>query len=325
MTIASGTTQGATAPAASRFPWGRIREFLPILSFAAILAFFAVATNGRLVTARNLTLILSGGYTTMIATVGVYMIMSMGCLDFSQGSMLGLCCAVVCYLSHVSLPVAILGGILTGALIGLVNALFAVKGQVPSFVVTICMMFLLRGVIAYVTTTSPVYASPEVTAFAMNTPLLMGVTIAVLIIAFLVLRFTALGANLKAIGAGEKGARFAGIRVQRTKIIIYMVAGCITGFAALINAVKVGSVTSSSGNMLETQILIALVLGGMPINGGARARFSNVVTGVLSYLILQRGLVMMGFTTEIQQLILGVVFVIMVAVFSERAANQVIK
>ena len=76
---------------------------------------------------------------------------------------------------------------------------------------------------------------------------------------------------------------------------------------------------------LETQILIALVLGGMPINGGARSRFSSVVTGVLSYLVLQRGLVMLGFTTEIQQLILGIVFVIMVAVFSERASNQVIK
>ena len=77
--------------------------------------------------------------------------------------------------------------------------------------------------------------------------------------------------------------------------------------------------------MFETQLLIAMVLGGMPINGGARARFSNVVVGVLSYLVLQKGLVMMGFTTEIQQLILGVVFILMVTVFSERSANQVIK
>lgn len=323
--MASTDTKAVMADQEKKFDWHQIKSFLPIISFVAIVAFFAVATGGLLITPRNITLIISGGFTLMIATVGVYMIMSMGCLDFSQGSMMGLSCAVVCFLSQYNPVIAILGGIATGAVIGLINAVFHVKGQIQSFVVTMCMMFLLRGVIAYVTTTSPVYAATYLTALATNTPLLIGITVAVLVVAYLVLHFTALGSNLKAIGASESGARFAGINVQRTKIIIYVVAGCITGFAALINAIRVGSVTASSGNMLETQILIALVLGGMPINGGARSRFSSVVTGVLSYLVLQRGLVMMGFTTEIQQLIMGIVFVIMVAIFSERAANQVIK
>ena len=323
--MASTNTKAAAGVQEKKFDWHQIKSYLPIISFVAIVAIFAILTRGQLVTPKNITLIISGGFTLMIATVGVYMIMSMGCLDFSQGSMMGLSCAVVCFLSHYNPFVAILGGMATGALIGLVNAVFHVKGQIQSFVVTMCMMFLLRGIIAYVTTTSPVMASTTLTALATNTPLLVGIVVVVLVIAYLVLHFTALGSNLKAIGASESGARFAGINVQRTKIIIYIVAGAITGFAALINAIRVGSVTSSSGNMLETQILIALVLGGMPINGGARSRFSSVVTGVLSYLVLQRGLVMLGFTTEIQQLILGVVFVIMVAIFSERAANQVIK
>ena len=323
--MASTNTKAAAEVQEKKFDWHQIKSLLPIISFVAIVAIFAILTGGALVTPRNITLIISGGFTLMIATVGVYMIMSMGCLDFSQGSMMGLSCAVVCYLSQFNPFVAILGGMATGALIGLVNAVFHVKGQIQSFVVTMCMMFLLRGIIAYITTSSPVMASTTLTSLATNTPLLVGIVVVVLVIAYLVLHFTALGSNLKAIGASESGARFAGINVQRTKIIIYVVAGAITGFAALINAIRVGSVTSSSGNMLETQILIALVLGGMPINGGARSRFSSVVTGVLSYLVLQRGLVMLGFTTEIQQLILGVVFVIMVAVFSERAANQVIK
>ncbi|MBM6687618.1 ABC transporter permease [Collinsella ihumii] len=323
--MASTNTKAAAEVQEKKFDWHQIKSYLPIISFVAIVAIFAILTGGALITPRNITLIISGGFTLMIATVGVYMIMSMGCLDFSQGSMMGLSCAVVCFLSQYNPILAIVGGMATGALIGLINALFHVKGQVQSFVVTMCMMFLLRGVIAYITTSSPVYAATYLTALATNTPLLIGIVVAVLVIAYLVLHFTALGSNLKAIGASESGARFAGINVQRTKIIIYVVAGAITGFAALINAIRIGSVTSQAGNMLETQILIALVLGGMPINGGARSRFSSVVTGVLSYLVLQRGLVMLGFTTEIQQLILGIVFVIMVAVFSERAANQVIK
>lgn len=300
------------------------RKFLPFFGFLIILGFFAITTGGAILTPKNITLILSGGYMLMIAACGVWMIMTMGCLDFSQGSMLGVSCAVFCFFSQYNLIFAIVAGIIAGGLIGLINALIHVKGQIQSFVVTMCTMFLLRGVCALITTESPVYAASYVTKLN-NMPLLMGITIAVLLVTFITTRFTALGHNLKAIGANEKAARFAGIKVQKTKIAVYVVAGCITGFAAFINAVKVGSVTSTAGNMLETQLLIAMVLGGMPINGGARARFSNVVVGVLSYLVLQKGLVMMGFTTEVQQLILGLVFIAMVALFSDRGTNQVIK
>ena len=76
--------------------------------------------------------------------------------------------------------------------------------------------------------------------------------------------FTKFGIHLKAIGAGEKAAKFAGIRTDRMKFMIYMLAGAITGLAAFVNIVKNGSATANVGNQLETQILIALVLGGMP-------------------------------------------------------------
>lgn len=319
------TTKEAAATAEKKgFDFSAIRNFLPLIGFVVIVAFFAITTHGLILTPKNITLILSGGYMLMIAACGVWLIMTMGCLDFSQGSMLGVSCAAVCALSHISIPLAIVGGIVVGALIGAVNAYFHVNRQIQSFVVTICMMFLLRGVCAFLTTEKPVQAAGYITGFN-NMPLLMGITIAVLVITFVITRFTCLGHNLKAIGANEKGARFAGIKVQKTKILVYVAAGCITGFAAFINAVKIGSVTATSGNMLETQLLIAMVLGGMPINGGARARFSNVVIGVASYLVLQKGLVMLGLTTEMQQLALGIIFVCMVALFSDRSSNQVIK
>ena len=72
------------------------------------------------------------------------------------------------------------------------------------------------------------------------------------------------------------------------KFLIYVLAGAITGFAAFINVIKVGSVTSSGGNQLEIQILIALVLGGMPISGGANVRFENIIVGSLLYIVLNK-------------------------------------
>ena len=182
--MASTNTKAAAEVQEKKFDWHQIKSLLPIISFVAIVAIFAILTRGQLITPRNITLIISGGFTLMIATVGVYMIMSMGCLDFSQGSMMGLSCAVVCYLSQFNPFVAILGGMATGALIGLINAVFHVKGQIQSFVVTMCMMFLLRGIIAYITTSSPVMASTTLTSLATNTPLLVGIVVVVLVIAY---------------------------------------------------------------------------------------------------------------------------------------------
>lgn len=301
-----------------------IQSILPIFELIFILILFNYLTDGRILLAANIKLLLSQTYMLLIASMGVFFIMSMGCLDFSQGSMLGVSCIVTCYLSNYNIILAIVGGMVTGAAIGAVNAFFHIKRKIPSFIVTICAMYLFRGLCAYLTTASPVYADSSIAEF--NTmPFMCGATLIVLVIGFVIFRFTSVGANLKAIGAGEKAARFAGIRVERTKFLVYVIAGAITGFAAFINAIKVGSVTSTGGNQLETQILIALVLGGMPISGGAKVKFMNIVIGVLTYKILASGLVMLGLTTQMQQLIEGVVFLIVVALFSDRKSILVIK
>jgi len=219
---------------------------------------------------------------------------------------------------------AVAGGILTGAAIGAVNAWFHVNRQIPSFIVTNCMMFLLRGVIQFFTNT-PVMGATYLQQDLWNMPLMITITVVCLAIGYFVFTYTSLGAELKAIGAGQTAARFAGVKVNKVKVLVYIAAGALTGFAAFINCIKVGSVTSQSGMMLETQILIALVMGGMPISGGAKVRFTNIIVGVLSYRILAQGLVMMGFDTMMQQLIMGIVFLIVVALFSDRESISVIK
>ena len=105
----------------------------------------------------------------------------------------------------------------------------------------------------------------------------------------------------------------------------FAVSGAITGFAAFLNVVKVGSITSTAGSQLETQILIALVLGGMPISGGVKVRFYNIIVGTLIYAILNNGLVMLGLSTSVQQLIKGIIFVIVVALTIDRKTLLVIK
>ena len=299
-----------------------IRSILPIAGLIVIFVLFNVLTNGGMWNSRSL--LLSQVYVVVIAAMGVFFIMTMGGLDFSQGSILGMASIVVCLLSKTNIILAVLGGIVTGAAIGAFNGFFYVNRKIKSFIVTICSMFLFRGIIKYLTSNAPIAASMKVYDYDTMTFKLI-VTLIVLIAGFVVFRFTKFGTYLRAIGAGEKAAMFAGIRTDRMKFLIYVLSGAITGLAAFLNIAKNGSATANVGNQLETQILIALVLGGMPISGGAKVRFSNIIVGSMLYIVLQNGLRMMGMTTQAMQLIQGVVFLVFVAIFADRQSIKVIK
>ena len=299
-----------------------LRSALPIIGLVVVFIVFNTLTKGNMWTSRKL--ILNQVYVVLISTVGVFFIMTMGGLDFSQGSIMGMASIVVCILSKVNIILAIFGGVLAGAAIGAFNGYFYVNRKIKSFIVTICTMFLFRGFIKYMASNSPVAASMKVYDYD-TTGIKLGITLAVLAVSFLVFRFTKFGINLKAIGAGEKATKFAGVRTDKVKFLIYVLAGAITGLAAFVNIVKNGSATANVGNQLETQILIALVLGGMPISGGAKVRFENIIVGSLLYIVLNNGLIMMGLTTQAMQLIQGVIFLIFVALFADRQSLSVIK
>ena len=299
-----------------------LRASLPIIGLIIVFIVFNALTKGNMWTSRKL--ILNQIYVVLISAVGVFFVMTLGGLDFSQGSIMGIASIVVCKLSGVNMILAIVGGVVAGALIGAFNGYFYVNRKIKSFIVTICTMFLFRGFIKYMASNSPVAASMKVYDYD-TTPIKLGITVAVLLISYVVFRFTKFGINLKAIGAGEKAVMFAGVKTDKVKFLIYVLAGAITGLAAFVNIVKNGSATANVGNQLETQILIALVLGGMPISGGAKVRFENVIVGSLLYIVLNNGHIMMGLTTQAMQLIQGVIFLIFVAIFADRENLSVIK
>ena len=300
------------------------KGLLPLVGLVVILVVMNILTEGSILKPKRIRLLMSQVYYPMIVATGVFFVMTLGSIDFTEGSTLGVASIVVSMLSFYSIPLAILGGILTGAAIGAINGFFHVKFKLQSFIVTICTMYLFRGVCAYLTTETAVPASAAIKALDSN-ELKIGITVAVLLVAFFLFRFTRVGNDVKAVGAGETAARFSGVRTDRVKFLTFVAAGALTGLAAFVNVIKVGSITATAGNQLETQILISLVLGGLPITGGAKVRFSNIVVGTLMYTVLNNGLVMIGLESAMQQLIKGIVFLIFVALTIDRKALKVIK
>ena len=300
------------------------KAILPFIGLVIIIVVMDILTEGRIFKAKSIRLLLSQVYYPTIVATGVFFVMTLGSIDFTEGSTLGVASIVISMLSFYSIPLAILGGILTGAAIGALNGFVHVKFRLPSFIVTICTMYLFRGVCAYLTTETAVPASSAIKALDQN-PIKISITVAVLVIAFFLFRFTRIGNDIKAIGSGETAAKFSGVRTDRVKFLTFVVAGALTGLAAFVNVIKVGSITATAGNQLETQILISLVLGGLPITGGAKVRFSNIIVGTLMYVVLNNGLVMLGYDSATQQLIKGIVFLLFVALTIDRQAIKVIK
>ena len=300
------------------------KGLLPFIGLVVIVVVMNILTHGKILTPKRLRLLLSQVYYPMIVATGVFFVMTLGSIDFTEGSTLGLASIVISKLSFTSIPLAIAGGILTGAAIGAINGFFHVKFKLQSFIITICTMFLFRGVCAYLTTETAVPASAAIKALDQNW-LKITITVAVLLAAWFLFRFTRVGSDVKAVGSGEPAARFSGVKTDRVKFLAFVAAGALTGLAAFVNVIKVGSITATAGNQLETQILISLVLGGLPITGGAKVRFSNIIVGTLMYTVLNNGLVMLGFESQTQQLIKGVIFLLFVALTIDRKALKVIK
>ena len=314
------------------------RGLVPIISLVLMLLVMNALTEGRMLTPKKIRLLLGQVYAPMIAATGVFFIMTLGSIDFTEGSTLGVCSCVIALISQMdsplAVPLAIITGILCGAAIGAINGFFHVKFKLASFIVTICTMYLFRGICAYLTTESAIPASKAITSFdgieffeigGFSFGLKMLITLIVLACAFFLFRFTRVGNDVKAVGSGETAARFSGVRTNRVKFLAFVAAGALTGLASFINVIKVGSITATAGNQLETQILIGLVLGGLPITGGAKVRFSNIVCGMMMYFVLDSGLTIMGFDSTPQQLIKGIVFLIFVALTVDRKALKVIK
>ncbi|MBQ3799719.1 MAG: ABC transporter permease [Treponema sp.] len=301
-----------------------LRSFGPLLGFVGIVVLFSILTGGKIVQPKNLSLMLSQVFVLMIASTGVFFVMTVGGLDFSQGSILGLASIIFCWVSQYSIPLAVISSVAAGAAMGAFNGFFHVKFKIASFNVTMCSQYFFRGLCKYITTAGPVPASPNVLALD-QTWFKMILMLIVLVLAYGIWHYTRVGFDLRAIGAGETAARFSGCRPDFTKFMVYVTAGAITGFASFINVVRVGSITGTAGRQLETQILIALVLGGMPISGGARARFSNIIIGTMTYCVLEKSLPMVFPVSATQQLVKGIIFLIVVALTIDHESLKVIK
>ncbi|MEA4854098.1 MAG: ABC transporter permease [Christensenella sp.] len=303
-----------------------ISRFVPFLAFILILIVFSILTQGKLIVPSNLSLILEQSFVLIILSIGVTFVMTLGCLDFSQGSLVAICTLAGVYAAKQSFLLAAVVMIGIGLLVGFLNGFMVAKLKMQSFIVTICMMVILRGLTIYLMTSTGAVAAPlDFSKTFDNLWFKIMVLTIVLVVSIYLFNFAKLGKQCRAVGAGELAAIYAGVNASRVKIFSFCIAGITCGLGAFLLMARTGVAAPATGQLLETDILTVLVLGGLPVTGGMNSKIWCGVIGALTLNVLSNGLVILGANAAVLQLAKGLIFLVAVAAVREKQGNLVIK
>lgn len=278
----------------------------------------AVAIQPVFISGTNLLNVLRTASLTMITSCGMVMILLLGEMDMSVGSVSGLVgvYGVMVLNATGSVMLTVIFTLVMGAFLGACNGFFVICGKINSLIATLGTMSIFRG-IAYVTTGG---VSLQITnehfrilgagyVGILPVPLLIAVVLT--IICWYVLKNTVFGRYVYAIGGNKEASELAGIEVKKIKMICFIVSGMLAALTAIILASRLNSGQPSAGDGFEFNVVSAVVLGGVSLNGG-KGNLSGAVLGVLILAVLTNMLTLMNVSSFYQQIARGAVILLAV-------------
>ncbi|RPE43744.1 monosaccharide ABC transporter substrate-binding protein (CUT2 family) [Streptomyces sp. Ag109_O5-1] len=309
-----GKASGAGGAAAVR------RLFLDngALSALIVLVIAMSALSGDFLSTDNLLNVgVQAAVTAILAFGATFVIVSAG-IDLSVGSVAALSATVLAWSATqhgVPVFVAVVLAVLTGIAAGLVNGFLIAYGKLPSFIATLAMLSVARGLSLVISGGSPI-AFPDSVSHLGDTlggwlPVPVLVMIVMGLVAAFVLGRTYIGRSMYAIGGNEEAARLSGLRVSRQKLAIYALTGLFAAVAGIVLAARLASAQPQAANGYELDAIAAVVIGGASLAGGT-GKASGTLIGALILAVLRNGLNLLNVSAFWQQVVIGVVIALAV-------------
>jgi ribose transport system permease protein len=291
-----------------------------VLAALILIAGFFYLLEPAFLSVRNIRAILTVVSFVGIIAIGQTVLLVCGEFDLSVGSVAGFSAVTSAKLmtaAALPVPMAIVGGMVVGGLVGLVNGTVVVRLRIPAFIQTLGMLFIGQGLIQLVTNGYPVYPLPKVVGEIGAASAFLGLGwsfvffIAAAIVGDFVLRRTVLGRNMYATGGNQEVARLVGIRTDLYKIGAFTLVGVLAAIAGMFVMADLASGTTSIGSGWELTVIAGVVVGGVSLFGGA-GTMAGGLSGVLLLQVVQSGLVIIGVNANWQQIAVGVIMVLAV-------------
>ncbi len=257
---------------------------------------------------------------TMVAIIGIGMsfVLISGEIDLSVGSICALSGIIVtlCLREGMNLFVSIVLALGTAALCGVINGSIHVFAKIPSFIVTMGMLNIARGIVLVITNSYSITGLPssfKVIGRGYLGPIPVPVIIMAVcyVIGFIVLKYTKFGRSAYSIGGNIDAAKLSGIPVAKNKILIYIICGVTAGIAGIILSSRMFSGQPSAGSGLELDAIAACVIGGTSTTGG-KGRLWGTFLGALIMGIITNGMNLMNISTNWQLIVQGLIIIIAV-------------
>ncbi len=321
------------------------------VALVVVFAFFALMVqDGKFYTPRNLENIARQSAVYATAALGMTMVIIAGGIDLSVGSIIALTVVMVAWVLNLPasgaaadggattgklldqyptlLPIAaLLGGVGVAIVAGIANGVLVVGLRLVPFIVTLGTMGIFRGLAKGIAGEKDIYP-PETWLNSIMDPTLtsndparswmllppgLWMLVVASILAALLLRYTRLGRHIFAIGSNEDTARLCGVPVERTKILVYMLAGLFGGLAGIMQySFNSGIGQPTTAIAYELFVIAAVVIGGGSLLGGEGSIFGSLI-GALIITILYMGGQQMGWPKWVQETVIGGIIIAAVA------------
>lgn len=303
----------------------RLLQWAPVIILTALVLFFSLAT-GAFFTLSNLHSLLNQAAIPLVISLSITFIIVMGGINLSVEGLMAMAGSMFSVfvlntrtandLGFWAFPL-VLG---LGALAGLAMGLIHVKLKLPSFMVTYAASFVFAGLalMSYGGIPSSIrddFFSQLHTKSVLHVPVITWIAFLVFAVAYALQKFTAFGQYVFAIGSNEKVLKPVGINIDRVKILAFVISGAGLALAGVVSALRLGRGDILLGKGMMFPAFTAIVLGGTPMSGG-RGGVVNTLVGAITVTVLNNGLVMLGISTGMIQIVRGIVFLAIVFVAS---------
>lgn len=288
-----------------------------IIVLIIFIIFFSILEPAFISTRNIFNIILQVSILSPIA-IGMTLVILTGGIDLSVGSVLAFSQAVCAgmLVGGKNMYLCVLVAMLIGMVLGLANGLMIAYLKLPPFIATLGMMSMARGFQQMYTMGSTIYNMPEGfrylgTAYWFGIPAPIYLVIILFIIFALIMKYTAFGRSVYAVGGNPQAAKISGISVNKVTVQVYTIAGFLVSLGAILQLIRLNAHESSAGNAMEMDAIACVVIGGTSMSGG-RGSIARTALGTLIYGVIINGLNIAGVSPFIQKTIIGALIILAV-------------